>query len=64
MPEPETEQPTEPQAEARRRIYRIGAYEIYAVWPLLVFAVVLIGTVYGIAIYESLFQLPALAPVK
>ncbi len=49
--------------QARRR-YRIGAAEIYAVWPLVVFAVLLIAIVYGIGIYESLFQLPALAPVK
>jgi hypothetical protein len=55
--------PQEREAE-RRRIYRMGAPEIFAVWPLALFAIVLIGLVYGIGIYESLFQLPLLAPVK
>jgi hypothetical protein len=53
-----------PVPNQNRRRYRIGASEIYAVWPLVVFAVLLIGIVYGIGIYESLFQLPTLAPVK
>ncbi len=47
-----------------RRIYRVGRAEFLAVWPLLIVAGVLIMTVYGIIVYESLYQLPALAPVK
>jgi|GEM_PF-3000376 len=49
---------------ARLKQFRIGAPELFAVWPLLAFAAVLILMVYGIIIYESLFRLPLLAPVK
>jgi len=58
------ETPVPHQTNQARRRYRVGASEIYAVWPLVVFAVLLIGIVYGIGLYESLFQLPTLAPVK
>jgi hypothetical protein len=48
----------------RRKIYRIGRAEFLQVWPLLIVALVLILFTYGICLYESLFQLPVLAPVK
>lgn len=47
-----------------RRIYRIGADEFRAVWPMAVLALLWVLVIYGIIIYESLFQLPTLGPLK
>jgi hypothetical protein len=54
----------DPVTRRRRRHYPIGAPEFYQVWPMALFAILLIGLVYGICVYESLFQLPLLGPVK
>ncbi len=49
---------------ARRRVYRIGQHEFHAVMPVLILAGLWVTVIYGLIIYESLFQLPLLAPVK
>ncbi len=41
-----------------RRIYRVGRAEFIAVWPMLVIAGIWIMVIYGIIVYESLYQLP------
>lgn len=41
-----------------------GRAEFLQVWPLLVIASILVLGIYGIIIYESLFRLPLLGPVK
>jgi len=64
MSQPIEERSGAEQQIMKQRLYRIGRPEIIAVWPLLLFAAVLILFTYGICLYESLFQLPLLAPVK
>jgi hypothetical protein len=48
----------------KRRIIHPGREEFRAVWPFALIAALWVFTIYGIIIYESLFQLPLLAPVK
>ncbi len=52
------------RATSRRRVYRIGQHEFHAVMPVLILAGLWVTVIYGLIIYESLFQLPLLAPVK
>lgn len=47
-----------------RRVYRVGRDEFRAIWPVAVIAALWIAVIYAICLYESLFQLPLLAPVK
>jgi len=47
-----------------RRVYRVGRDEFRAVWPMAVIAALWIAVIYGILLYESVFQLPLLANVK
>lgn len=47
-----------------RRVYRVGRDEFRAVWPVAIIAGLWVVVIYGILLYESLFQLPLLAPVK
>jgi hypothetical protein len=48
----------------RRRVYRAGRDEFRAVWPVAIIAGLWLMVIYGILLYESLFQLPLLANVK
>ncbi len=47
-----------------RRVYRVGRDEFRAVLPVAIIAVLWIAAIYGIMVYESVYQLPLLAHVK
>ena len=55
---------TPPGQRTRRRVYRIGRDEFRSVAPVAVFAALFALFIYGIIMYESLFQLPLLANTK
>ena len=52
------------QPKRRRRIIRAGRDEFRAIWPVAIIAGLWVMVIYGIMLYESLFQLPLLANVK
>lgn len=53
-----------PVRRGRRRVYRVGRDEFRAVAPVAVFAALFALVIYGIIMYESVFQLPLLANTK
>lgn len=61
---PQGPQGQQTAARRSRQIYRAGRDEFRAVWPVAVIAFLWVVTIYGILLYESLFQLPLLANVK
>jgi hypothetical protein len=55
---------TTPAGTRQRRVYRIGRDEFRTVAPVAIFATLFALLVYGIVMYESVFQLPLLANTK
>jgi hypothetical protein len=63
---PAVNSPVQPprQTGRRRRVYRTGRDEFRAVAPVAAFAALFAIVIYGIIMYESLFQLPLLANTR
>ncbi len=63
---PAANSPVQPKAasDKKKRVYRIGRDEFRTVAPVAVFATLFALVIYGIIMYESLFQLPLLASTK
>jgi len=63
---PAANSPVQPRAASGKpkRVYRVGRDEFRTVAPVAVFAALFALVIYGIIMYESLFQLPLLASTK